>query len=149
MVYLPKYREKGDNNRKYKTFLTLTLSVNDGRSLVLRWKHNYLSFNSPFSTKVLKGKVVKTMLAHISSISIWYKLVFPQFRWNLDAIQIIFNANQVKMEDPIPEKFQYGASFYIAIITLMGTILNVKALFILLETTKVTIIHKFAILDSA
>ena len=53
------------------------------------------------------------------------------------------------MEDPIPEKFQYGASFYIAIITLMGTILNVKALFILLETTKVTIIHKFAVLDSA
>ena len=52
------------------------------------------------------------------------------------------------MEDPIPEKFQYGASFYIVIITLMGTILNVKALFILLETTKVTIIHKFAVLDS-
>ena len=49
------------------------------------------------------------------------------------------------MEDPIPIKFQYGASFYIALITLMGTILNVKAVFILLETTKVT---KLAILNN-
>ena len=52
------------------------------------------------------------------------------------------------MEDPIPIKFQYGASFYIALITLMGTILNVKAVFILLETTKVTIIDKLAFLNN-
>ena len=41
------------------------------------------------------------------------------------------------MEDSTTVKFQYGALFYLGMLTLMGTILNSKALFTLIETTKV------------